>query len=1118
MKHTLTYLGICTASLIILAGCDAGGGFDDSPTIIEGSDPVIEDFPIVYVERPIPRNDDEDDPEQNIRENDVLDPTAFNPGARLIFRPRAANDAPETIISDAAFLPEDFDPEVDEPPLYDVKDIAVSDDASRIAFAMRAPEDPDAAEEDQPTWNIWTYDFDTEELNRVIESDVTAEGGQDIAPAFLPNGDIVFTSTRQRRSRAILLNEGKPQFSALTEEGDDESLLLHTIDEDGLDIAQITFNQSHDLQPTVLQNGQIMFLRWDNFGEDRLSLYTVNRDGSDLTLQYGFHSPNTGTNDSEGVFNQAIEMDDGRILVTLRPRSTDTLGGDLVAIDKVNFIDRDQPIFDNRGATEQGQQSIAINPVISDGSAASPHGFFSSAYPLFDPTGRLIVSWTPCLIQGVRFGAFVNEDGLLVNDRGEFVDANANTLPEGATAMAADPDAITAFPCTDATLALGNIEIADPQFGLWIYDPIQRVQAPILLPEPGMMYTEAVVINAINEPDFFELPNDPETLNLVEENLGVINIKSIYDFAGVDTIGIAPLADPAITPVRNRPAHFVRFYKPVSLPDDDLFDLDTGLARGEANAARGFRDILGYAPVQPDGSVKVRVPSDVALSFEILDINGRRLAGQFSGSLGQEHRNWLTVRAGETKTCNGCHVSDSLLPHGRVDAEPPAANLGAFGGIPFTNTRLMNALGEDFPPPDSGQTMAEYFYAQNLQAFLAAPITTRDPAPLSLSVDIVFEDVWTDESNGLVKEPSFAYRYGSPDFQGNKAADELQTLEPVTLTSCLDVWDNLCRTIINYDQHIQPLFDFPRMVDINDVPTDVTCVNCHAEVDPDGNPMVPEPINGSQLVLTQDIAVDEADGALLDYPNSYIYLFGNGRRIREQCVAENKLIFEQREANVEDQTLIITNLLNAQNSIEMPLVAGEERFLFLQELLEINGVPQFVQEQLIVDGIPQFQALDADSNIVAAPLDTPLTLIRDANDDPIVFLVNARHRGAPVAITYAAQTACESIGGDRVDPAALETSTQLATLVLNEGDEIPILAFRLDANGIRIPHTVPTDDRNRALFSNNGANASAGFFNVFETNGAHEGYLNGVELKLISEWLDIGGQFYNNPFETLEDD
>ena len=45
-----------------------------------------------------------------------------------------------------------------------------------------------------------------------------------------------------------------------------------------------------------------------------------------------------------------------------------------------------------------------------------------------------------------------------------------------------------------------------------------------------------------------------------------------------------------------------------------------------------------------------------------------------------------------------------------------------------------------------------------------------------------------------------------------------------------------------------------------------------------------------------------------------------------------------------------------------------------------------------------------------------------------------------------------------------------------------------------------------------GANASPRFFGRFAPGGSHAGYLSGAELKLLSEWLDLGGQYYNDPF------
>jgi hypothetical protein len=47
-----------------------------------------------------------------------------------------------------------------------------------------------------------------------------------------------------------------------------------------------------------------------------------------------------------------------------------------------------------------------------------------------------------------------------------------------------------------------------------------------------------------------------------------------------------------------------------------------------------------------------------------------------------------------------------------------------------------------------------------------------------------------------------------------------------------------------------------------------------------------------------------------------------------------------------------------------------------------------------------------------------------------------------------------------------------------------------------------------------GANFSPAFFNRFTVSGSHDGRLSAAELKLISEWIDIGGQYYNNPFDV----
>jgi hypothetical protein len=70
----------------------------------------------------------------------------------------------------------------------------------------------------------------------------------------------------------------------------------------------------------------------------------------------------------------------------------------------------------------------------------------------------------------------------------------------------------------------------------------------------------------------------------------------------------------------------------------------------------------------------------------------------------------------------------------------------------------------------------------------------------------------------------------------------------------------------------------------------------------------------------------------------------------------------------------------------------------------------------------------------------------------------------------------------------------------------------LDAGGNPIPVLVPVDTT--APMSVAGALGSPRFFSRFDPGASHDGRLNAAELKLVAEWIDMGGQYYNNPFDV----
>lgn len=788
----LRHRRLLAASLLLLglSACGGGGGGSNGG---QKPDPVVVDLPIAYIERPIPLDGDGEPVFP-----DVFEPAAFNPGAKLILKERATALATPVDISSAAFPLEDY-PVADFPdgPLYDVKDLSVHPGGQRLIFAMRAPEIEDADEEDQPTWNIWEYQLETKVLRRIISADIVAEAGQDVSPRYLPDGRILFASTRQTRSKAILLDDGKPQYAAGIEgDRNEPAFVLHTMKDDGTDIQQITYNQSHDIQPGLLPDGRIFYSRWDRSGNNNLSFYTVNPDGTNSQIYYGYNSLNQESDDDSQstprLFN-LNPMPDGRIAAILKPSGA-LLGGDMVVIDGAGFSENDRLVPGGKAIGAAGQERISILPVnIREGEAEiSVHGRFASLYPLYDGTNRLLVSWSQCRLQ--------------------------------------EPVTERLLPCTETNMAIPDIVEAEPFYGIWIYNIAQQTQQPVVLAKAGVMYSEAVSLEKVTPPTFFRSEVDTQ---LAQEAVGVLHIRSVYDvdgsFGSYGAIGApANLGAMAAAAPSARPARFLRLIKAVSMPDDDTLDFD-----GDAFGVSGgvMREILGYASIEPDGSVKVKVPADVAFTIEILDVNGRRISAI--------HNNWLQLRPGEVRECNGCHDNRNNVAHGRADAEAAALNQGAAtSGVAFMNTVRFDALGTPVTP-QMGETMAEFATRSTFCATPGNPATCAAVALRQPSVDIVFNDEWTD-TTVRPKEPGFEYRYST------LAEDPTQIVAPTT-EACVDPdgWNSLCRVIINYETHIQPVWERNRVVNT----VERQCIGCHSRntTDANGNALVQVPAGQLEL-------------------------------------------------------------------------------------------------------------------------------------------------------------------------------------------------------------------------------------------------------------------------------
>jgi hypothetical protein len=779
------------AFALLIAACNSGTGSVQTAGG-QAADPPQADFPIFYIKRySVPATQD-----------DLRMMRTALPSADVFMRSIASPTGIETNITASV-----TGTGTANAANYDIKDLSVSYDGTKVLFTMRGPLAAKQKQDKPPFWRIWQYDITTHTLSQVINPADDPDAGlpdvNDVAPQFLPDGRIVFSSTRQTQAQAALLNEGFSEYIAEDEAGTEPAFVLHVMNGDGTDIHEISFNASHDRDPSVLMSGEVMWTRWDDApGKDGMHLYTSNPDGTNLQLLYGANSHATGPNgttdaDATIEFVKTKEMQSGKVLALIRPYmgtesktaplGTD-FGGDLVEIDAKDYVENTQATLSDPGAMGPAQTPATSYEVLTI-PGPSPGGRFYDGFPLWDGSGRILVSWTQCRL----------------------LDTTTNEV----------------VACTPANLASATSVDAPPVYSLWMFDPSTNTLQPIMLPTADIMVTDVVAAQPRTLPAVILDGVPGVTLNetLYNANVGSIDIRSVYDFDGVDTStpNIQTLANGA-TAATLRPARFVRIETPVPQPDPAFLKLN--LPQTAFGVTNYMRAILGYAPVQPDGSVNIEVPANVPFQLSVLDANAQRIF--------PTHNAWLQVAPGEQLKCNGCHTpaaqqnpaaGQTAHSHGRQDvfnsayagATSAEVSAGAF----------MNSVAT-FPPTATGQTMAEALSAESCKSD-SPPCLQMMP-----SLEVMYTDLWTNTNGtGLAANPSITYSYV-----------QQPASEPApTTNNCVASWAYNCLTIIDYLDHIQPIWTDSRIVmDMNgNVIANHTCTQggCHNPTDAQGNPAPP---------------------------------------------------------------------------------------------------------------------------------------------------------------------------------------------------------------------------------------------------------------------------------------
>ena len=210
------------------------------------------------------------------------------------------------------------------------------------------------------------------------------------------------TSIRLTCPMDVLCSPAKPSgesrgevngFAYLDEYERERVTALHVMNNDGTNCRQISYNQSHDRNPTVLQTGEVMYSRWDHVGgRNQFSIFFTNPDGTNLFVLYGAHSPGN-------TYLHPRELPNGQVLSTLMPLSRHERRRRAHA-DRHQELLRELRAGAGRGRAEHARRASRLQvsqhqptaKQVNFGNGTSEYGRFSTPYPLWDGTNR--VSWS----------------------------------------------------------------------------------------------------------------------------------------------------------------------------------------------------------------------------------------------------------------------------------------------------------------------------------------------------------------------------------------------------------------------------------------------------------------------------------------------------------------------------------------------------------------------------------------------------------------------------------------------------------------------------------------------------------------------------------------------------
>ncbi|MBL7041909.1 MAG: hypothetical protein ISR77_24970 [Pirellulaceae bacterium] len=498
--------------------------------------------------------------------------------------------------------------------------LALSYDTSTIyfAFAERAAEKPDYYSPKRRSFHIFAVDVngDGKDLRQLTDGP-----DDDFDPCPLPDGRIAFMSTR-RGGFGRCHNPWEPL----------PTYTLHRMDASGQNVTTLSHHETNQWHPSVLNDGRIVYSRWDYVDRSASNfhgLWTSNSDGTNPIILFGNY-----TKRINACYQPRAIPGSDRIAFIAGAHHA-AVGGSLVVLDPTRIGLERQTGEDSFDAIE------VLTPEVCFPEAPGwPDSYFHSPWPLSEDVFLVAFSFEPLpgMGPGVRRDT---ETGLYYFDR------------------------------------FGNLELLYREPGISSMYPIPLTPRPAPPIRPDACSARDLVGPGCRTgPDAATHVGNASPTSRSRPAAGTYQADE-GEFVLVD-VGRSMMPLPEYRPIRS-----LRIFQVLPKTETHVADRPKiGYARAES-----ARMLLGAVPVEADGSAYFRAPARRPLYFQAVDEKGRAV---------QTMRSVTYLQPGQRRGCVGCHESVGTSPDRRevmaLRRPPSAITPGPDGSQPFCYPRLVQPV------------------------------------------------------------------------------------------------------------------------------------------------------------------------------------------------------------------------------------------------------------------------------------------------------------------------------------------------------------------------------------------------------------------------------------------